>query len=104
MTPTKLTSIRMTQAAFDMSKGQNLSRMIRVGLHVLEMRYPNIARTEIDRLQRKGNYYDVLTCGARRYTKVRIPVLQLDWLRFNQLNISAACEWAILDSRRYLPG
>lgn len=39
--------------------------------------------------------------GSRRYTKVRIPIVELDWLKFNGINVTAACEFAILDALHY---
>lgn len=103
--PSKITSVRLSQAAiqraYDLSP--NLSKVVIKGLWVLQTRYPErIAPNEYVRLHRYGNTYDRYTLGSRTYTKIRIPVPLIQFLQFNQINISAASEWAVLDAPRYL--
>lgn len=101
----RITSVRLSQAAIQ--RAYELSRFLSVavikGLWVLQTRYPDrIAPNEYVRLHRYGNTYDRYTLGSRTYTKIRIPGLLLQFLQFNKINISAACDWAILDAPRYL--
>jgi len=35
------------------------------------------------------------------YTKVRISTVELDWLKLNRINVTAACEFAIFDALKY---
>lgn len=103
--PSKITSVRLSEAAiqraYDLSPA--LSKAVVRGLCVLQRRYPeSIAPNEHERLHRYGNTYDRYTLGSRTYTKIRIPVSLLDFLRLNSINVSAACEWAVLDAPRYI--
>lgn len=102
--PKKLTSVRLPQAALEMAAeiSPTLSRAVVAGLRILQDRYPEgIAPQERQRLHRRANYYDKLTAGSRTYTKIRIPVPILEWVKLNQINMTAACEFAILDAPRY---
>lgn len=103
--PSKITSVRLSEAAITRAYelSPNLSKAVVKGLHVLQTRYPDrIATNEHERLHRYGNTYDRYTIGSRTYTKIRIPILLLDFCKFNKINVSAACEWAVLDAPRYL--
>lgn len=101
----KITSVRLSEAAITRAYelSPNLSKAVVKGLWVLQTRYPDrISTNEHIRLHRYGNAYDRLTIGSRTYTKIRIPVPLLDFFKFNSINVSAACEWAVLDAPRYL--
>lgn len=100
---TRLTSIRLSQAAYEAAARRGrLSDCIRVGLRILHDRYPDrILLMERERLHRRANSYDQLTDGPRMYTKVRISTVELDWLKLNRINVTAACEFAIFDALKY---
>lgn len=103
--PSKITSVRLSEAAiqraFELSP--HLSKAVVRGLAVLQTRYPDrIAPNEHLRLHRHGNTYDRYTLGSRTYTKIRIPVSLLDFCKLNSINVSAACDWAVLDAPRYI--
>lgn len=103
--PSKITSVRLSQAALARAAeiSPYLSKIVIRGLAVLIVCYPEkIANNERQRLHRHGNYYDTITNGSRQYTKIRLPVQVRDFCKFNSINISAACEWAILDAPRYM--
>ena len=105
MSNTTITSVRLSQAALQRASeiSPTLSKAIKRGLPVLMDRYPDrIANNEAERLHRNGNEYDRLTIGARTYTKVRLPNAFRSFCQLNNINISAACDWAILDAPRYL--
>lgn len=100
-----ITSVRLSQAALQKASEISpfLSKAIRRGLPVLMDRYPDrISKNEAERLHRKGNEYDRLTVGTRTYTKIRLPNSFRIFCQLNDINISAACDWAILDAPRYL--
>lgn len=101
----KITSVRLSEAALKRASDLSpyLSKCVIRGLAVLLDRYPErIAHNELERLHRHGNYYDTITNGSRTYTKIRLPVAARDFCKLNSINISAACEWAILDAPRYI--
>lgn len=101
----KMTSVRLSEAAFDSASQQSphLSKCVIRGLAVLLDRYPQkIAYNELERLHRHKNMYDTYINGSSVYTKIRLPVAVRDFCKFNSINISAACEWAILDAPRYM--
>lgn len=101
----KLTSVRLSEAALRRASELSpyLSKCVIRGLSVLLDRYPDrIAYNELQRLHRHGNLEDVYTNGSRTYTKIRLPVAARDFCKLNSINISAACEWAILDAPRYI--
>lgn len=103
--PSKITSVRLSEAAITRAYelSPHLSQAVISGLFVLQTRYPDrILANEYVRLHRYGNTYDRYTLGSRTYTKIRIPILIIQFLQFNKINISAAAEWAILDAPRYL--
>lgn len=103
--PSKITSVRLSESAITRAYelSPNLSKAVIKGLWVLQTRYPDrIATNEYERLHRYGNTYDRYTIGSRTYTKIRIPVPLLDFFKLNSINVSAACEWAVLDAPRYL--
>ena len=105
MSNTTITSVRLSQAALQRASEISpfLSKAIRRGLPVLMDRYPErISKNEADRLHRNGNGYDRLTVGTRTYTKIRLPNAFRTFCQLNGINISAACDWAILDAPRYL--
>lgn len=103
--PSMIASVRLSEAAITRAYELSpyLSKLVIKGLVVLQTRYPDrILATEYVRLHRYANTYDRLTLGSRTYTKIRIPIPLIQFLRFNKINISAAAEWAILDAPRYL--
>ena len=103
--PSMIASVRLSEAAIQRAYelSPQLSKAVVKGLFVLQTRYPDrIASNEYVRLHRYSNTYDRYTLGSRTYTKIRIPVSLIQFLRFNKINISAAAEWAILDAPRYL--
>lgn len=103
--PSKITSVRLSEAAIQRAYelSPSLSKVTVKGLWALQTRYPDrIAPNEYVRLHRYGNIYDRNTLGSRIYTKIRIPIPLIQFLQFNKINISAACDWAILDAPRYL--
>lgn len=101
--PTELTSVRLCNDTFEHARRQpgTLASQVRWGLNILQLRYPNIRRNEYQRLHRHGNKYDVMTSGSRRWTKIRLPVQQKQWLQLAGINMSAAVEWAVLDAPSY---
>lgn len=108
-TPTKFCSVRLSMAALqELRKYQQanpsltMARHIVQGLTILQDRYPDrLLQSEMERLLRRANAYDRLTDGSRTYTKVRIPTTQYEWLKFNEISITAACEFAIMDAQKY---
>lgn len=100
----KLTSVRLSQAAIQRAYeiSPTLSKAIRRGLLVLMDKYLELPNNEYERLHRKGNEYDRLTIGTRTYTKIRLPNALRSFCQLYDINISAACDWAILDAPRYL--
>lgn len=105
MSNTTITSVRLSQAALQRASeiSPTLSKAIGRGLPVLMDRYPDrIAPNEYVRLHRYGNTYDRLAIGSRTYTKIRLPNAFRSFCQLNNINISAACDWAILDAPRYL--
>lgn len=103
--PSMIASVRLSEAAITRAYESSpyLSKAVIKGLVVLQTRYPDrILATEYVRLHRYANTYDRYTLGSRTYTKIRIPIPLIQFLRFNKINMSAAAEWAILDAPRYL--
>lgn len=103
--PSMIASVRLSEAAITRAYELSpyLSKAVIKGLCVLQTRYPDrILATEYVRLHRYANTYDRYTLGSRTYTKIRIPIPLIQFLRFNKINMSAAAEWAILDAPRYL--
>lgn len=103
--PSMIASVRLSEAAITRAYELSpyLSKAVIRGLAVLQTRYPErIAPNEYVRLHRYSNTYDRYTLGSRTYTKIRIPIPLIQFLRFNKINMSAAAEWAILDAPRYL--
>lgn len=103
--PSMIASVRLSEAAITRAYELSpyLSKAVIKGLVVLQTRYPErIAPNEYVRLHRYANTYDRYTLGSRTYTKIRIPIPLIQFLRFNKINMSAAAEWAILDAPRYL--
>ena len=103
--PSMIASVRLSEVAITRAYELSpyLSKAVIKGLVVLQTRYPErIAPNEYVRLHRYSNTYDRYTLGSRTYTKIRIPIPLIQFLRFNKINMSAAAEWAILDAPRYL--
>lgn len=96
---TKAISVRLPLACFERAQraGAPLSKLIEYGLQKMILTYPNIREGIMERLTRHGNSHDVLENGSRRLYKYRIHVEHLEFLRYSQLNVSAAIECAVLD-------
>ena len=102
---TKLTSVRLCEACYQYANGfdTTVSMLVRLRANVLIDRYPaGLLTTERERLIRRARSYDRLTDGTRHYTKIRIPIQLLQFCKFNGINVTAACEFCILDAAHYL--
>lgn len=96
---TKLISLRLPMACYEIAEraGVPLSKLIEYGLQKMLLQYPYLREGIIERLQRHGNGSDLLTNGERKSTKYRIHIEHYRFLKAQGLNISAACECAVLD-------
>lgn len=96
---TTLISLRLPQACFEKAarNGVPLSKLIKYGLNRLLLQYPYINDDIMTRLFRHGRYIDEVTNGSRKITKYRIDVVHLEFCRYNNINVTAACECAVLD-------